>query len=133
VTGLAVLLATAALTGQSPDCERFCMAVRPAEAPEGSVFTFRGRHWRPNRRVRVTFGAYCRPGDACPAIGYLQLLRTNGRGRFVFRLRAGAEQDGDREAGIRSGGRPTFQQRVGRGAGARTVSRSPRYRVILPG
>jgi hypothetical protein len=129
LTGLAVLLATAALTGQSPDCERFCMTVRPAEAPEGSVFTFRGRHWRPNRRMRVTFGPYCRPDEACPAIAYLGRLRTNGRGRFVFRLRAGAEQEGDREARIHSGHGPRFEQR----ARTRTVSRSPRYRVILPG
>jgi len=129
VTGLAVLLAAAALTGQSPDCQRFCMTVRPAEAPEGSVFTFRGRHWRPNRRVRVTFGPYCRPDEPCPAIAYLGRLRTNGRGRFVFRLRAGAEQEGDLEAHIHSGHGPTFEQR----ARTRTVSRSPRYRVILPG
>jgi hypothetical protein len=63
MTGLAALLVTAALTGRSPDCERFCMTARPAEAPEGSVFTFRGRHLRPNRRVRVHFGPYCRPDD----------------------------------------------------------------------
>jgi hypothetical protein len=132
VTGLAVLLASAALTGQSPDCEHFCMTVRPAEAPEGSVFTFRGREWRPNRRARVTFGVYCRPDEACPAIARVGFLRTNARGRFVFQLRAGAEQDGDREAGIQSGSAPTFDQRVRIRGRARTVSRSPRYRVILP-
>ena len=133
MTGLTVLLATAALTGQSPDCERFCMSVRPAEAPEGSVFTFRGRHWRPNRRVRVTYGAYCRPDEPCPAIAYLGVLRTNGRGRFVFRLRAGVEQEGDPEARIHSGSPPRFEQRVRSRGRVRTVSRSPRYRVILPG
>jgi hypothetical protein len=132
VTGLAVLLASAALTGQSPDCEHFCMSVRPAEAPEGSVFTFRGRHWRPNRRVRVTFGAYCRPGEACPDILYFSILRANARGRFAFRLRAGAEQDGDQEARIRAGGTPTFRQRARIRGRARTVRRTPGYRVILP-
>ena len=133
MTGLAVLLATAALTGQSPDCRHFCMSVRPAEAPAGSVFTFRGRHWVPNRRVRVDFGMYCPPGEACPAIGYSGFLRTNGRGRFVFRLRAGAEEDGDKEARIVSGSAPEFVQRARIRRRARTVSRTPRYRVIHPG
>lgn len=132
MTGLAALLAVAALTGQSPDCEHFCMSVRPAEAPESSVFTFRGRHWVPDRRVRVTFGAYCRPGEPCPDILYTSLLKANARGRFAFRLRAGAEQDGDQEAGIRSGGAPAFSQRARIRGRARTVSRTPRYRVILP-
>ncbi|HKP19987.1 MAG TPA: hypothetical protein VJT68_00610 [Thermoleophilaceae bacterium] len=132
MTGLTVLLAAAALTGQSADCEHFCMSVRPAEAPEGSVFTFRGRHWAPNRRVRVSFGAYCRLGEACPDILYLGTVKATARGRFVFRLRAGAEQDGDQEAGIRSGGTPTFKQRARIGGRPRTVSRTPRYRVILP-
>jgi hypothetical protein len=109
------------------------MTVRPAEAPEGSVFAFRGRQWRPDRRVRVTFGVYCRPDEACPAIAQVGLLRTNARGRFGFRLRAGPEQDGDREAGIHSGSAPTFDQRVRIRGRARTVSRTPRYRVILPG
>jgi hypothetical protein len=133
VTGLAVLLAAAALTGQSPDCERFCMSVKPKEGPEGTVFTFRGRHWRPNRRVTATFGVYCRPGEACIDIAYFARIRTGDRGGFRFRLRAGPEQDGDKQHGIRSGSPPSFSQRVGRGERARTVSRSPRYRVILPG
>ncbi|HEX6652830.1 MAG TPA: hypothetical protein VF072_08805 [Thermoleophilaceae bacterium] len=133
MTSLTVLLAAAALTGQSPDCEHFCMSVRPREAAEGSVFTFRGRHWRPDRRVRVNFGAYCRPNEACPDILYTALVRTNEDGRFTFRLRAGAEQHGDEAAGIRSGGTPTFQQRARIRGRARTVIRSPRYRVLLPG
>jgi hypothetical protein len=132
VTGLAVLLATAALTGQAPGCEHFCMSVRPREAPEGTVFTFRGRHWRPNRRVRATFGVYCPPRDACPAVLYSALLRTTDRGRFTFRLRAGGERDGDRAAGIHAGSRPTFEQRTRIRGQARTVSRTPRYRVIVP-
>jgi hypothetical protein len=120
-------------TGQSPDCVRFCMSVRPREAPEGSVFRFTGHDWRPNRRVRVTFGAYCRPDEACIAILYFATVRTNDDGRFVFRLRAGEEQPGDGEAGISSGGQPTFSQRVGRPGHRRTVLRRPRYRVIVPG
>jgi hypothetical protein len=133
MTALAALLAAAALTGQSPDCEHFCISVRPAEGPEGSVFVFKGRHWRPDRRVTVTYGPYCRPDDACPAIAYVGRLRTGERGGFTFRLRAGAAQDGDVEHGIHSGGPPGFSQRMGRGDRSRTVSRSPRYRVILPG
>jgi hypothetical protein len=132
MTGLAVLLAAAAMTGQSPDCERFCMSVKPARGPEGSVFTFKGRRWRPNRRVTVTFGPYCRPDEACPAIAYLGRLRTGGHGGFTFRLRAGAEQDGDLEHGIHSGSGPSFSQRVGRRDRNRLVNRSPRYRVIVP-
>jgi hypothetical protein len=119
----------AAETGQSPDCRRYCLAVEPSAAPEGSVFRFEGRRWRPNRRVTVTFGAYCRPHEACPAIAYFARVRTNGRGRFVFRLRAGQEQPGDAQKGIRTGGVPTFTQRARSG---RRVSRTPRYRVIVP-
>jgi hypothetical protein len=120
-------------TGQSPDCKRFCMSVEPREGPEGSVFRFTGRGWRPNRRVRITFGAYCRPGEACIAILYFVAVQTNAKGRYTFRLRAGAEQAGDRERGILSGERPNFRQRAGRPGHRRTVSRAPRYRVILPG
>jgi hypothetical protein len=133
MTGLVVLLATAALSGQSPDCERFCMSVAPKEGPEGSVFTFKGRHWRPDKRVTIAYGPYCRPDEACPAIAYLGHIRTGPHGGFTFRLRAGAEQDGDPAKGIVSGSGPGFSQRVGRGDRVRTVSRSPRYRVILPG
>lgn len=61
---------------------------------------------------------------------YTALVRTTAQGRFSFRLRAGQEHDGDDERGIRSGGQPTFQQRVGRPGHRRTVSRTPRYRVI---
>jgi hypothetical protein len=137
VLALALLAPGAAVaaqkTGQSPDCKRFCMAVEPREAPEGSVFRFTGRNWRPNRRVRVNFGVYCRPGEACIDVLYTALLRTDDSGRFSFRLRAGQEQDGDEKRGIRSGGQPTFQQRVGRPGHRRTLGRTPRYRVILPG
>ena len=111
-------------TGQSPDCKRFCMSVKPHEGPEGSVFRFTGRGWRPNRRVSASFGAYCRPDEACIAILYVVTLHTDETGRFLFRLRAGQEQPGDHAKHIHSGGRPTFSQR--------RVSRSPRYRVILP-
>jgi hypothetical protein len=116
--------AAAPKTGQSPDCKRFCMTVEPQEGPEGSVFRFKGRRWLANRRVRVTFGPYCRPADACPAIAFIGTVSTNAKGRFVFKLRAGPEQPGDRAAGIRSGGGPSFSQR--------TVTRNPHYRVILP-
>ena len=128
MTGLVALLAAATLTGQSPDCERFCMSVKPREAPEGSVFTFRGRHWRPSRRVGIEFGAYCRPDEACPAILYSGFVRTGDRGGFRFRLRAGQEQSGDRRKQILSGGHPAFRQRTAHGR----VRRSPRYRVQIP-
>jgi hypothetical protein len=117
-----------AKTGQSPDCRRFCVSVEPRTGPEGSVFRFTGRGWRPQRRVTVYYGPYCRPDQACPAIAYVGRLRTNRRGRFTLRLRAGAARAGDSDRKIASGANPTFEQR----AGGRTVSRSPRYRVILP-
>jgi hypothetical protein len=130
LTLAAVLLATAAIhTGQSPACERFCVSVKPREAPEGTVFVFRGRGWRPNRHVTATFGAYCRPGEACIDIAYFARLRTGDRGGFRFRLRAGAERAGDDGHGIRSGSSPIFSQR----AHGRTVRRQPRYHVIVPG
>ena len=128
-TALVLCGVAVAKTGQAPDCRRYCMAVEPGAAPEGSVFRFEGRRWRPNRRVTVTFGAYCRPHEACLAIAYIGRLRTNGRGRFVFRLRAGREQPGDKRQGIRAGGVPTFTQRARNG---KSVSRTPRYRVIVP-
>jgi hypothetical protein len=130
---VAVVLAGPALataeTGQSPGCKRFCMSVEPRAAPEGSVFRFEGRGWRPNRQVTATFGAYCRPSEACIAIAYVAQLKTNDRGRFVFLLRAGRERQGDDRRRIRSGGAPTFSQRR---PGGRSVSRAPRYQVILP-
>jgi hypothetical protein len=108
------------------------MTVEPREGPEGSVFRFEGRRWRPNGRVRTTFGAYCRPDEACIAILYIGTLRTDARGRFSFRLRGGQEQPGDAERGIVSGGHPSFSQRVGTPGHVRRVIRAPRYRVILP-
>jgi hypothetical protein len=125
--------AAAPKTGQSPDCKRFCMSVEPREGPEGSVFRFTGRGWRPNRRVRATFGAYCRPDEACIAIAYIVRLYADRTGRFAFRLRAGAARPGDHAKGIHSGARPSFAQRVViPGRRSRTVTRQPRYRVILP-
>jgi hypothetical protein len=104
------------------------MKVEPRVGPEGSVFRFTGRGWRPRKQVTVEFGAYGRPDEACPLIGYLGFLRTDRRGRFSFRLRAGSERAGDAERKIASGAGPTFSQRL-RG---RTVSRAPRYRVVVP-
>jgi hypothetical protein len=132
VTALAVLLAAAAMTGQSPGCERFCMSVSPREGPEGTVFTFKGRHWLPDRRVTAGFGLYCSQGEACPALARIVRLRTGRHGGFRFKLRAGPEQDGDAENGIYSGTGPSFSQHVGRPDGHRYVIRSPRYRVTLP-
>jgi hypothetical protein len=100
------------------------MSVKPSEGPEGSVFRFSGRGWRPNRKVTATLGLYCRPDVACPAIAQIVTLHTGPRGRFIFRLRAGQAQPGDDEARIRSGSNPSFSQR--------TVTRAPRYRVIVP-
>jgi hypothetical protein len=116
-------------TGQSPDCRRYCLSVEPREGPEGSVFRFVGRHWRPDRRVIANFGVYCRPGDLCIDIAYIARMRTDGTGRFVFRLRAGQEQPRDDERHIRSGGKPSFHQRLGKN---RTVTRRPRYTVVVP-
>jgi hypothetical protein len=124
--------AAATKSGQSPDCERFCMTVEPREGAEGTVFKFTGRHWRPNRRVRINFGVYCPPNASCIDILYFAFRRTDDRGRFTFRLRAGQEQSGDSEHGIRAGGQPTFQQRVGPPGARRTVSRRPSYRVTQP-
>ena len=108
------------------------MTVDPREGPEGSVFRFTGRGWRPGRKVKAYFGPYCRPDDACPAIAYIAFLRTDGRGRFTLRLRAGAERPRDDDRGISAGAHPRFTQRVGRPPHRRTVARAPRYRVIVP-
>lgn len=105
------------------------MSVHPHEGPEGSVFTFKGRGWRPNRRVTATFGVYCPPGQACIDIAYIARLHTGPHGGFIFRLRAGQEQPGDAAAGIRAGGHPTFSQKRRDG---RLVRRSPRYHVVAP-
>ncbi len=91
-------------------------AHRGALAPE--------RGWRPRERVEVYYGVYCRPGDVCIAIAYFAHVRTDRRGRFMFRARAGEELAGDRDRKIVSGSGFTFSQR--------TVTRRPHYRVILP-
>jgi hypothetical protein len=119
-------------TGQSPDCKRFCMSVEPREGPEGSVFRIRGRGWRPQRRVEVVYGVYCRPDQACIAIAYLARLRTNRSGGFTFRVRAGQAQPGDRDRRISSGSGFTFSQWQGKPNESHLVQRRPRYRVILP-
>ena len=116
-------------TGQSPDCKRFCMTVEPHEGPEGSVFRIRGRAWRPNRPVRVFYGVYCPPGAACPAIGYSGRVRTDRRGRFTFRVRAGESQAGDADRKIYAGGGFEFLQRT---RSHRTITRQPHYEVIVP-
>jgi hypothetical protein len=108
-------------TGQSPDCKRYCMAVEPREGPEGSVFRIRGRVWRPNRLVRVFYGVYCPPDAACIDIAYF--------GRFTFRVRAGQAQPGDDDRNIHAGGGFEFSQRT---ASHRTITRKPRYEVIVP-
>jgi hypothetical protein len=100
------------------------MSVDPRKGPEGSVFHIRGRGWRPHRRVEIVYGAYCRPEEACVAIAYLARVRTNRRGGFSFRIRAGQAEPGDDERKITSGSGFTFSQR--------RVTRKPRYRVILP-
>ena len=105
------------------------MAVEPREGPEGSVFRISGRAWRPNRRVEVFYGVYCPPGALCPAIGYEGHIRTNRRGRFTFRVRAGQPQPGDDDRKIHAGAGFEFSQRT---ASQRTVTRKPRYRVTLP-
>lgn len=119
-------------TGQSPDCKRFCMAVEPREAPEGSVFRIKGRGWLPRKRVEVFYGPYCRPDQACPASAAIARLRTNRRGGFTFRVRAGQSEPGDAERGIVSGGHPGFSQWRGRPHESRLVQRSPRYNVVVP-
>jgi hypothetical protein len=100
------------------------MAVEPHEAPEGSVFRLEGRGWKPRKRVEVVYGVYCRPEEACIEIAYFAHVRTDRRGRFTFRARAGQPRAGDEDRKIRSGSGFTFSQR--------TVTRKPHYRVILP-
>jgi hypothetical protein len=100
------------------------MAVVPHEASEGSVFRFEGRGWRPRKRVEVVYGVYCRPGEFCIMIAYSAHVRTDRCGRFTFRARAGEAQPDDRDRKIVSGSGFTFSQR--------TITRKPRYRVILP-
>ena len=89
------------------------------------MFRIRGRGWRPHRRVEVVYGVYCRPDQACIAIAYIAHLKTNRRGGFSFRVRAGQAEPGDKERRITSGSGFTFSQRK--------VTRKPNYRVILPG
>ena len=108
------------------------MAVEPREGPEGSVFRITGRGWRPLRRVEVFYGVYCPPGSVCVAIAYTARLRTNRRGGFTFRVRAGAAQPGDGDRRITSGGGFTFSQWLGRANESHLVQRRPRYRVIRP-
>jgi hypothetical protein len=132
VLSLPVGAAADVRTGQSPDCKRFCMSVEPREGPEGSVFRITGRGWRPSRRVSVIYGVYCRPDQPCIEIAYFARLRTNSRGGFTFRVRAGQAQPDDRERRIFSGSGFTFSQWVGKPSDRRVVRRRPRYRLVLP-
>jgi hypothetical protein len=132
VLSLPVGAAADVTTGQSPDCKRFCMSVEPREGPEGSVFRIAGRGWRPSRRVSVIYGAYCRPDQVCIAIAYFARLRTNSRGGFTFRVRAGQAQPDDQERRIFSGSGFTFSQWLGKPNESHLVRRRPRYRVVLP-
>jgi hypothetical protein len=132
VLSLPVGAAADVKTGQSPDCKRFCMSVEPREGPEGSVFRITGRGWRPSRRVSVIYGVYCRPDQLCIDIAYFARLRTNSRGGFTFRVRAGQARPDDRERRIFSGSGFTFSQWVGKPNDRRVVRRRPRYRVVLP-
>ena len=118
-----------AATGQSPHCRGYCIQVDPRTGPEGSVFVFKGTKWRPERPVRINYGAYCRPNEACPAIGFVAFVRTSERGRFTFRLRAdGGWMDDTQRTRVPSGGHPTFQPR----SRGRTIARTPRYEVTIP-
>jgi len=105
------------------------MAVEPHAGPEGSVFRFEGRGWRPQRRVEVVYGVYCRPDEVCIEVAYFAHVRTDRHGRFSFRARAGQAHAGDSDHKIVSGSGFTFSQRT---ASHRTITRKPRYRVILP-
>jgi hypothetical protein len=107
------------------------MSVEPRQGPEGSVFRIKGRGWRPGRRVEVVYGVYCRPDEACIAIAYIAHLRTNSRGGFTFRVRAGQAQPGDRDRRIASGSGFTFSQWRGRPNESHLVQRRPRYHVVL--
>jgi hypothetical protein len=132
VLSLPVGAAADVRTGQSPDCKRFCMSVEPREGPEGSVFRITGRGWRPSRRVSVIYGVYCRPDQPCIEIAYFARLRTNSRGGFTFRVRAGQPRPNDRERRIFAGSGFTFSQWVGKPSDRRVVRRRPRYRLVLP-
>jgi hypothetical protein len=121
--------AAAPKTGQSPHCKRYCMTVEPREGPEGSVFRISGRAWRPNRPVQVIYGVYCPPGAVCISIAYFARVRTDRHGRFTFRVRAGEAKAGDDDRKIHAGGDFEFSQRT---ASHRTITRKPRYVVILP-
>ena len=86
------------------------MDTRPRPGRGGPGAAGRGR--RPRRRV---------------VVHYIGRLRTNRRGAFVFRLRAGPARPGDAERGIAAGARPSFHQRTRHGS----VTRAPRYRVTV--
>src|SRR5688572_21558637 len=55
----------------------------------GTVFVYRGREWPRRARIEASYGSYCAPRTDCAGVGLGTSLRTDAKGRFIFRLRYG--------------------------------------------
>lgn len=145
--GTALILATAALsllllsscggstsatsstsTTKARSKPRFQVSVTPKTGDVRTVFVFRGRGWRPRRRVEATYGMYCRPEEACELIGFSTAFETDAHGRFTFRLVNGPGPPRGSRPRAAGGGPVTFEQFI-RGGSGRLIQRTPPYTV----
>jgi hypothetical protein len=106
-------------------CARYCLAVSPAAGDTKTIFTIRGRHWKPDSTVTAEFGVYCPPDHACVAISFGRILRTDPSGAFTLEFRSGPAPlrlrgvEGRHSVG---GGPVEFVQRIGAGRRVRRTA-----------
>jgi hypothetical protein len=106
-------------------CKRYCITSAEDESDD-DVAVFKGRGWRPRRRVVAVYGTFC-GGTECDDEGAISRIRTNRQGRFEFKLRGAPPKRGDRAARIASGDGPaTFEQWKGRPFFSPLIRREPR-------
>jgi hypothetical protein len=105
-------------------CKRYCITSAEDESDD-DVTVFKGRGWRPRRRVVAVYGTFC-GGTECDDVGVLSRIRTNRQGRFEFKLREASPKRGDRAARVASGDGPvTFEQWKGRAFFSPLIRREP--------
>ena len=113
-----------------PRPSRPSVSVTPTSGPRGgTVFTFRGRGWRPGVVVEAIYGPYC-TARLCELKGLARRFRPNEQGEFVFRFREGPSRAGLPAPAAAGNGPVTFEQFRGRRYRSHLVRVRPRYRLL---
>jgi hypothetical protein len=110
---------------------RFCTSVKPLLGDTETVFVVHGWGWYPGRSIDAHYGAYCAPGQTCPAIGFVTRFRASRHGRFIFRFRNGPNPLVGVPQPAASGNGPIRFEQTAPGR-TRKVSRTVRLRVRYP-